>query len=184
MSDRRRVIGMTAAVFGVVTVLAAVIVYQFALKQPANHPQAEVAAAAVARLNAGAEPGSVVPANKVEIGSPDLYVMVLDSNRTVLATSAHLNGETVVPPAGVFDYVRDHGDDRLTWQPAPGVRSAIVVEAFRGGFVVAGRTLSDPENLEGPLVRMAIVAWLGVVVIGAVVLVMAIRKPEERQAIR
>jgi hypothetical protein len=180
MSDRRRVAAVAGAVIAVVTVAAAAIVYQFALTQPANHPQLEAAGAAVARLNAGANPSSVVPANQVEIGSPDLYVMVLDTNRTVLATSAHLNGETVVPPAGVFEYVRDHGDDRVTWQPAPGVRSAIVVEAFRGGFVVAGRTLSDSENLEGPLVRVVIAAWLGVVVIGGVVLVMAIRQPRER----
>lgn len=179
MTDRRRVVSVTVAVLVAITVVAGFIVYQFALKQPANHPQVEVAAAAVSRLNAGADPASVVPANQVEIGSPDLYVMVLDSNQTVLATSAHLNGETVVPPAGVFAYVRDHGDDRITWQPAPGVRSAIVVEAFRGGFVVAGRTLSDSETLEGPLVRIAIVAWLGIVVIGGVVLVIAIRKPEE-----
>ena len=179
MTDRRRVVGVTAAVLAVVTVAVAVIFYQFALKQPANHPQVDVADAAVARLNAGADPTTVVPANQVEIGSADLYVMVLDSNRTVLATSAHLNGETVVPPAGVFDYVREHGDDRITWQPAPGVRSAIVVEAFRGGFVVAGRTLSDSESLEGPLVRTAIVAWLGITVICGAVLVLAIRKPEE-----
>jgi len=179
MSDRRRA-GVAAAVLVLVSVVAGFIVYQFALMQPANHPQVEVADAAVARLNAGADPASVVPANQVEIGSPDLYVMVLDSNRTVLATSAHLNGQTVVPPAGVFDYVRDHGDDRITWQPAPGVRSAIVVEAFRGGFVVAGRTLSDSENLEGPLVRIAIVAWLAVVVIGGIVLLRAIRKPRQR----
>jgi hypothetical protein len=180
VSDRRRVVGVTAAVLGLVTVVVAAILYQFALKEPANHPQIEVAGAAVARLNAGADPASVLPANQVEIGSPDLYVMVLDSNRMVLATSAHLDGETVVPPAGVFEYVSAHGDDRITWQPAPGVRSAIVVEAFRGGFVVAGRTLSDSENLEGPLVRMAILAWVAVVVIGGIVMVMAIRKPEER----
>ena len=179
MSDRHRVVGVTAAVLVAVTVVVGFIVYQFALRQPANHPQVEVASAAVASLNAGADPASVVPANQVEIGSPDLYVMVLDSNRTVLATSAHLNGETVVPPAGVFEYVRAHGDDRITWQPAAGVRSAIVVEGFRGGFVVAGRTLTDSENLEGPMVRMAMLAWLAIVVIGIVVLVIAIRKPEE-----
>ena len=170
---------MTLAVLAVVTAVAGYVVFSFGVEQPANHPQVEVADAAVARLNAGADPASILPAKQVEIGSPDLFVMVLDSNRTVLATSGHLNGETVVPPAGVFDYARAHGDDRITWQPAQGVRSAIVVEAFRAGFVVAGRTLSDSENLEGPLVRMAIVAWLAIVVIGAVVLVMAFRKPEE-----
>ncbi|HEV2218563.1 MAG TPA: hypothetical protein VGV88_13450 [Candidatus Dormibacteraeota bacterium] len=179
MNDRRRVIGVTATVLGVATVLAALIVYEFGLRQPANHPQVEVADAAVARLDAGADPATVVPGREVEIGSPDVYVMVLDSNRMVLATSAHLGGATVVPPAGVFDYALAHGDDRITWQPAPEVRSAIVVEAFRGGFVVAGRTLSDSENLEGPLVRIAILAWIGIVAVGTVVLVVALRKPEE-----
>ena len=179
MNDRRRVIGVTAGVLGVATVLAALIVYEFGLRQPANHPQLDVADAAVARLNAGADPSTVVPARQVEIGSPDVYVMVLDSNRMVLATSAHLNGVTVIPPYGVFEYALAHGDDRITWQPAPEVRSAIVVEAYHGGFVVAGRTLGDSENLEGPLVRIAILAWIGIVSIGTVLLVVAIRKPEE-----
>ncbi len=162
-----------------VTLALAGIVYQFALRQPANHPQLDVAGAAVARLNAGADPASVLPEKQVEIGSPELYVMVLDTNGSVLATSAHLNGQTVKPPAGVFDYVRAHGDDRITWQPAPGVRSAIVVEAFRGGFVVAGRTLSDGENLEGSLVRLSIAGWIAIVIAGMILLVVTARKPTE-----
>src|SRR5262249_27762688 len=149
MADRRTRVTATTGFLILATVVVGFIVYQFALRQPANHPQLDIASDAVVRLNAGADPASVLPAKQVEIGSPELYVMVLDTNGSVLATSAHLNGQTVTPPAGVFDYVRAHGDDRVTWQPAPGVRSAIVVEAFNGGFVVAGRTLSDSENLAG-----------------------------------
>lgn len=179
MTNTRTVAGAIAGFLIVITLVVAAIVYAFALREPANHPQLDVAGSAVARLNAGAEPASVLPAHQVEIGSSDLYVMVLDANGYVLATSAHLNGQTVVPPAGVFDYAREHGDDRITWQPAPGVRSAIVVEPFRGGFVVAGRTLSDGENLEGTLVRLAIAAWIAIVFGGVILLVAYLRKPTE-----
>ena len=179
MADRNRVLTATIAALVAVTAVVGFVVYMFALREPANHPQLDVASAAVTRLNAGADPSSVLPARQVEIGSSDLFVMVLDTNGSVLATSAHLNGQTVVPPAGVFDYVRTHGDDRITWQPAPGVRSAIVVEQFGGGFVVAGRTLSDGENLEGTLVRLSIAGWFAIVFAGVVVLVYYLRKPRE-----
>jgi hypothetical protein len=164
------------AVLVAVTLAVAGIVAYESIGQPANHPQLDLAGAAVARLNSGADPAAVVPARQVQIGTPETYLMVLDSNGAVLATSAHLNGATPVPPSGVLDYARAHGDDRVTWQPAPGVRSAIVVEAFHGGFVVAGRTLSDAENLQGSLVRFAIGAWL-LVVVGSVLLLVLSRKP-------
>ena len=38
------------------------------------------------------------------------------------------------------------GEDRLTWQPEPGVRSATVVVHYQGaqaGFVMAGRSLRE-----------------------------------------
>jgi hypothetical protein len=119
---------------------------QQAIRQPANHPQAEIARSAVSRLDAGESPDAVIPAAKVDIArSTDPFVIVVDGQRTVLASSATLDGHVVLPPPGVFDYVRSHGEDQITWQPAAGVRSWIVVDAFRGGFVVAGRSPADGE---------------------------------------
>ncbi len=40
------------------------------------------------------------------------------------------------------------GEDRITWQPEPGIRSAVVVVHYTGatpGYVMAGRSLREVE---------------------------------------
>lgn len=133
-----------------------------ALQQPANHPQAEMAQSAASRLNAGDTPAAVVPADKVDIAaSTEPYLIVVDGQGSVLASSATLNGAAVVPPSGVFDYTKAHGEDRVTWQPSADVRSWIVVDTFRGGFVVAGRSPAAGEA-DGYLATF----WLSVLALG------------------
>jgi hypothetical protein len=148
---------------GFVATIVIGVVYVFVqqdLRQGANHPQAEVARAAASRLNGGATPASVVPSGAVDIASSaDPYVIVVDARGAVLASSASLGGSAVVPPSGVFDYVRAHGEDTVTWQPATGVRSAIVVDAFDSGFVVAGRSLKGTEDQESSALLWAGLAW-------------------------
>ena len=169
MSSRSRLGGGIAlAVLGVAG-LAGIFVQ--AIAQPANHPQAEMAATAVSRLNSGVSPSAVVPTQRIDIGqSTDPYVIVVDSNRTVLASSATLDGQVVVPPSGVFDYAGSHGEDRLTWAPATGVRSWIVVDRFSGGFVVAGRSPGDGEQSAYLLIFWGGLAALGLAVVGAAAL--------------
>lgn len=148
-----------------------------AVAQPANHPQAEMAQSAVARLNSGASPAAVVPGGHVDIAqSTNPYLIVLDGKRSVLASSASLDGQVVLPPAGVFDYVTAHGEDRVTWTPADGVRSWIVVDSFRGGYVVAGRSPADGEAAGYLFVFWAGVAALGLAAIGAVGLLVSRQK--------
>ena len=48
----------------------------------------------------------------------------------------------------------------VTWQPAPGVRSAIAVDSWEYGFVVAGRSLADTENVESSLLDWTLGGWL------------------------
>lgn len=133
-----------------------------AIQQPANHPQAEMAQAAASRLNSGETPASVVPSSKVDIAaSADPYLIVVDGQGSVLASSATLHGAAAVPPSGVFDYTRAHGEDRVTWQPTPNVRSWIVVDTFNGGFVVAGRSPASGEA-DGYLAMF----WLSVLALG------------------
>ena len=97
--------------------------------------------------------------------SSHAYLIVVDSNRALLASSAHLDGTAVTPPSGVFDYVRDHGEDIISWQPAAGVRSAIVVDSFHGGYVVAGRSLTGTEQAESALGLWAIFGWAAAVLL-------------------
>jgi hypothetical protein len=118
-----------------------------ALGQPANHPQVEMARSAVSQLEGGASPASVVPARVVDIASStDPYLIVTDARHNVLASSASLSGVVVLPPPGVFDSVLANGEDRVTWQPAPDVRSWIVVDSYGGGFVIAGRSPGGVEQ--------------------------------------
>jgi hypothetical protein len=139
-----------------------------AIGQPANHPQIEMARQVVSRLDAGATPADVIPASTVDIAtSTDPYVIVTDSQQKVLASSASLAGQSVLPPPGVFHSVTANGEDRVTWQPATGVRSWIVVDAYRGGFVIAGRSPSDGEQSAYVLLLWGSFAALGLAAVTA-----------------
>ena len=170
MISKSRVAGL-AAVAALGLAGAAGVALQ-AIAEPANHPQAEMAQSAVAKLNSGASPAAVLPSGHVDIArSTDPYVIVLDGRRSVLASSASLDGQVVLPPTGVFDYVTAHGEDRVTWTPADGVRSWIVVDSFRGGYVVAGRSPGDGEAAGYLFLFWAGVAALGLAGLAGVALV-------------
>ena len=53
----------------------------------------------------------------------------------------------------------------ISWQPAAGVRSAIVVDSFHGGYVVAGRSLTGTEQAESALGLWAILGWAAAVLL-------------------
>jgi hypothetical protein len=130
------------------------------LRQNANDPQIQIAEDAAAVLEGGASPESVVPAGTVDIGrSLSPFLMVFDDRGAVAGSSAELHGRTPEFPGGVLDYVRTHGEDRVTWQPEEGVRIAAVVVRFQGaspGFVLAGRSLREVETREdGALLEAA-----------------------------
>jgi hypothetical protein len=156
-----RTLGGIALVGGLAAVgLAGLAVQAFA--QPANHPQVEIARAAVSRLDGGASPADVLPGRTVDIAtSTDPYLIVTDSRHSVLASSASLNGRVALPPSGVFESVLSNGEDRVTWQPAAGVRSWIVVDSYRGGFVVAGRSPSSAEQSAYVLLLWGSIAAIG-----------------------
>jgi hypothetical protein len=143
---------------------------QQALRQAANDPQIEMAEEAAAQLEAGAEPSSLAgSASNVELErSLAPFLMVFGPWGDPVATAAVLHGQpaSAAFPASVFGQVRSRGgQERLTWQPEPGVRSAVVVQAWSGGFVVAGRSLRLVEERERQTLLLALAAW-GVTLVG------------------
>ena len=125
---------------------------QQSLRMSANDPQIQMAEDAASSLNAGASEESVIPSTKVEIvDSLAPFVIVFDESGKVLASSATLHGAVPVYPAGVLDYVRQKGQDRVTWQPEVGMRMATVVVSYNNGFVMAGRSLIEIEKRESQL---------------------------------
>ncbi len=96
------------------------------------------------------------------------FLIVYNDQGQPLGSNAQLDGRTPTPPAGVFDYVRRHGEERVSWQPilgtTYGVRIAAVVERVGGpqpGFVLAGRNMREVEAREEQVEHMAGLTWLG-----------------------
>ncbi len=133
------------------------------LRQSANDPQIQMAEDLAGKLGNGILPSRVLPENQVEISkSLSPYVIVFDAKGNYLAASATLDGKPPLLPAGVFDYAKTHGQNRVTWQPRLDVRSAIVVIPFKGsqeGFVAAGRSLREVEIREDRTWFMVVFVW-------------------------
>ena len=139
------------------------------LRQSANDPQIQMAEDTAAKLADGQQVQNVVPAEKVDIAnSLAPYIIVFDATGKPIASSVQLNGQTPTIPSGVFDYVRQNGEDRITWQPQPGVRSAIVVTQFKGsnpGFVLASRSLREVEIREDNIMHLILLGWLAILLV-------------------
>ncbi len=169
---------------GISTVLALFLyaIPQTVLRQGANDPQLQLAGDLAARLEEGTAPVEAIPTGKVDMArSLSPFVIVYDDQGRPIASQAELNGKAPAPPMGVFDFVRQHGEERLSWQPVlgntRGVRVAAVVERVEhlstggAGFVLAGRSLKQVEARIEDVEHMAGLAWLamlGLILAGAV----------------
>jgi hypothetical protein len=136
-------------------------VEQQALRSGANSPQLEMAEDAASALNAGALPSSLVGGRTVDVASSlSPFLVVFDASGAVLATNGVLDGHDPIPPAGVLEGARQHPPDTVTWQPRSGVRIAQVSVPWRGGTVLAGRSLREVEQRIDQLVLLVAAAWL------------------------
>ncbi len=145
-------------------------------RQMANDPQIQIARDASAALAAGQPAESVVPATRVDIGSSLApFVTVQNDSGVVLASSGRLHGQLRSVPSGVLERVRQSGEERVTWQPEPGVRMATVVVRTPGSpgvFVVAGRSLRETEMRINMLGKLLMLGWVATL-IGLLVVVAA-----------
>ncbi len=162
-----------------VAALASLLIYaavQQDLRQGANDPQEQIAEDAVAALNAGAGPASVVGAARVNLNaSLAPFVAVYGTDGSVLATNGVLDGGAPVPPGGVLDTARSTGRDAVTWQPEAGVRIAIVVLPWHGGTVLAGRSLRRVEEMESQIETLVVAGGLVTIVVVALAALISVR---------
>ena len=138
-------------------------------RQNANDPQTQIAREAATQIEKGAPPQAFVPQQKTEISTSLYpYIIVYDADNKVIAGSASLHGQPANPPAGVFEVAKKNGENRVTWQPEKGIRSAIVVVPFNGsstGYVLSGRSLKETEARVGILTQHLSLGWLAAMVI-------------------
>jgi hypothetical protein len=161
----------------VVIILLCGLVYlavQQSLRWGANDPQIQMAEDAAAALAAGGTPESVLPATQVDLSnSLAPFLVIYKDTGEPLASSGLLHGAAPLLPAGIFTYTRQNGEDRVSWQPEPGVRVEAVVVAYEGsqpGFVLAGRSLREVERRESQVEQISGIAML-VTLVGSLIVV-------------
>jgi hypothetical protein len=135
---------------------------QQALRSGANDPQVQLAEDAGARLDSGASPSTVVDTSSAVDLAHSLapFVLVFDAQGQVLASNASLDGGQPAPPNGVLEAARPGSPNAVTWQPRDGLRFATVTVAWKGGTVLAGRSLRIVEEREANAELIAGAAWL------------------------
>lgn len=173
------------------TVLVALVAaaVQQDLRHTANDPQIQMAEDAAAAINMDRLPSEVVPTSKIDMShSLAPFLIVFTDGGQPITSSVTLDGRVPLPPDGVFNSVRQNGEDRFTWEPKPGVRSAAVVTRFtrtvngeNGGFVLAGRSLREVEAREVELSTIVKTAW-AVTLVGSLVVVAAIATLSARKS--
>ena len=146
-----------------VTLLAGLLYVslQQVLRQDANDPQIGMAEDAAAALAVG----QVLPETPpVDIAaSLAAYNIIFDDQGQPVGGLARLHGALPAPPQGALLYAREHGQNRITWQPEPGVRSATVIVPVAGahpGYVLAGRSLAEVEQRTSNMFQLITVGWL------------------------
>ena len=146
---------ITTAIFGIIYATT-----QQALRHSANDPQIQMAEDAATALNMDANPQTLPAGHVILQESLAPFLIIYDDSGKPIASSGYLAGKIPVPPNGVFDYTRNAIEDRVTWQPAPGVRIAAVITRYNSGFVLAGRSLREVERREDQTFLFAAAGWL------------------------
>jgi hypothetical protein len=95
----------------------------------------------------------LTPEHTVELSSPTflkrdnlVFAIFYDASGRALGGNATLHGALPQPPQGIFNVIRSQGEDKITWQPQPGIRLALFGLPMRyGGFVLSGKSLIPSE---------------------------------------
>lgn len=155
----------------------AYLVGQQGYRQSMNDPQIQMAEDAAGSLSRDNTPANVVPRGVASINiANDLapWITVYDASGTPLESDAVLDGAPPRMPAGLLDtstwsaqktWQSPFGlETRVTWQPRPNIRQAVVLVQFappygKEGFVAVGRSMSAIEERIINLTELAAVAW-------------------------
>jgi hypothetical protein len=142
--------------------------YGLSLRNGGDRQPLQLVARAAGQLTTGSPPGSVLPPVINMASNPAPFVIVYDPQHHVLASSGRLGGRTPALPAGVLVWVASHGQERITWQPAPGLREAAIIEPYLGphpGFVLAAQSLQTISAQQRSLTWSVACIWLAALVL-------------------
>jgi hypothetical protein len=145
------------------------------IRESANDPQIQLAEDAAARIEMGVAIENVMLSGPSVDISTSLapFMAIYNSAGALVLSSATLDGHPLQLPQKLFDtstwlaqktYTENSMEEtRITWQPEPGVRSAVVVvqTASPSGiqYVAVGRSLREVEDRESQLEFEVFIVW-------------------------
>ncbi|MDD2806964.1 MAG: hypothetical protein PHW95_00380 [Patescibacteria group bacterium] len=145
----------TSFLLGVIYVIG-----QQILRAAANDPQIQLSEDIASALNSGADINSLI-AGHIDIASSLApYIIIFDKSGQPINGNGYLNNSWPGVPKGILEFVDTNGEDRITWQPQAGVRSATVINKYNSGYVLAARSLREVEVRENLLLQSIMMFWL------------------------
>jgi len=159
---RNKVVVATVAVIITVIFSAIFVIGQQTIRLLANMPQIQVAQDTAQSLSSGTKPEVAIASNqKVNLATSSAgFVIIYGKTGKVIAGTGELDGEVPVIPYGVLQHIKPPGYNAVTWQPRPGVRIASVEVATDHYYVLAGRSLSEPEKLVNTITKLTFVGYI------------------------
>ena len=143
-------------------------------RQMANDPQLQIARDTKAALAGGQQISALIPQTQTDLAtSLSPFITAVAEDGSIIASSARLHGQPRSVPDGVLKSVKANGEERVTWQPEPGVRMATVVTRNpgpSGGYVIVGRSLAETEERIQKLGSLLFLGWAATL-IGVLILV-------------
>jgi hypothetical protein len=131
---------------------------------PVADPQAEAIRENIVARYRAADPTQIEISSKRFLNTPDrpsTFVVFYDASGRAIGGGATLHGALPQPPHGIFDVIRARGEDKVTWQPEPGIRVALTGRPMpNGGFVLSGQSLIPSEARTARLDRLLRWMWL------------------------
>jgi len=157
-------------------------VVQQTYRTGANDPQIAIVKDVIEALENGIDPQAIAQSAPLDISATlDPFITIYSSTGTPVSSTGQLKGNTPSLPSGVFSYVNSKGQDRLTWQPDPGVRIAAVVDKYGGpqpGYVLVGRSLVEVEKREKALLIMVAIGWAATLILTLIAALFLLKMPE------
>jgi K+-sensing histidine kinase KdpD len=147
------------------------VIAQQSLRLAANIAPSQLAVETSMNLDSGKAAAAAAPANKTDISkSLSPFVIIYDNNKNVVAASATVSGAQPNYPSAVLKSVTKDNQARVTWQPKEDLRFATVAVKSSNGYVVAGESLSETENIISTIGKLVLFSWLGFAVFSALAL--------------
>lgn len=155
---------------GVLSTLFCVLIYvtlEQAYRGAGFEPQIQIAEDGAASFANGLDPNAIAPRERIDLRAGlGTFWILYDASGTAALGSGVLNSALPRPPQGVFDTAKIRGENRLAWEPKPGVRIAIVMNYFQGkrtGYLLVGRSLRETEARKKRLLETVLAAWAGAI---------------------